>query len=907
MSTPRIVASGQGGARDLDDGVHAKLDFVRSSGLIEPAVVSKGASIDTFGGSIRVRASASHYMPRAISLTGILVRQGGYAEGMARLHDFFEALQGANTRIQVGSLYLDCNLGQPRQDRFKGHSKVIDYMVDAEAIPALYQGLYGYAVGVDQGIPVIDDRRDRTELLFGTGTNAMVDLNSNGRVFTVHNPGSAPCDLPLLISGLTASTTYYLANKDKRAGAPVVFSTGSGQTTFYLSPAYKVKCFPGTNYYWLQSDASGTLVTSGTYEFAIVGYPAPWRYLGNDAARFNEGPAIFSLYRRGVATKIDAGSGTVLTTKDDMAPRIGVPSGCAVGTTLSTFLTSSQGLICEQGSTNKCLQSEDFSTTWTNPNANVTVTTNDLAAPDGTNSADKIEEADAATEAYLQQTVSITGDTTWWTFSVFVDKDSTTNRFPEFRFEMSGGTGATIFVQINTSTGASGSRGATGNGSSAITNVYDAGDFWRLAISMQNASNTTATLKIFPAVNAGGTPGDPPSFAATGFIHAWGAQLENLPFCTSYIKTTTAAVARNADFVGIHLPHNYLRHSHDLTQKVDQGTDSSVASDLTKWVCRGPTTVMAVARDATTADGTATGTTLTFNDATDSIFQRIVPDFRPSSSPITFAVTVRKTAGSPTSAKIRLLTSTSSTGAYDQFSELAATTITFADFPDNTSSRTYYVQGTPGATAVDIGAEIIGNSGTGNFVVEHCGVFKGLFPGLCPVTESANIPLPKAGLQWLNSFAQNGYIQFEAVLPTISTGTQYAVVGDLDAGTAYLYLERESSYTTAQNYLKLARRHNGGLASEASIDVVNVWDKASHTYKIWWRNYTTSGTQTMTYGLDIDGANEFTSSDLASSTVTSWSSPERLWLSFGKVFATIRDFEMNAYAVPAGSVPALAV
>lgn len=892
MTTPRIIYSGQNGSRDANDTVHAKFDFAKSSGLIEPATLSKGASTDTFGGPVRTKPNSTHYAPRAISLAGILVHQGGYAEGMNRLHDFFEAVQGAITQIQVGSLYLECGLGTPKQDRFRGHSTTIDYTVDGEAIPALYKGLYGYAVGVAQNIPTIDDRRDRTELLFGTGTNAMVDLGSNGRVFTVYNPGSAPCDLPLLISGLTASTIYYLANRDARAGAPVVFSTVASQTTFYLSAAYRVKCFPGTNTYALQSDASGTLVTSGTYKFAIPGYPSPWRYLGNDAARFNDYPAIWTLYRRGKATACTAASGTSMTAYTDMSPR--------VGTALGGYTAAKAGLIVEDSEKNLIQYPEDLTQAyWTTGASGSTVSGNQATDPLGAvNSMDKIVEGVAAGLHYQARTAVFTA-TEPGCIKVFAKAAERNWLYVGFA------TGLLNVAHFDLTNGVLGTVG--GN---VYAKIYDwGGGIYLCCVYHNSAPATDCVIGISNADQGQTYTGD----GASG-LYVWGVDCKVLPFPDSYVPNTEAAAGgstRNADLVAIHLPHNYARHSHDLTQKVDQGTDSAVASDLTKWVCRGPTTVMAVARDALAADGTSTATTLTFNDETDSIFQRIVPDFRPSSSPVTFAVTVRKTAGSPASAAIQIKTNstaaTMGSGKYGDYDTLSASTaITFVDIPDTTSSRTYYVSATPATTAPDFIVQISGNSGAGNFVVEHVGVFKGLFPGLAPITESTNLPFPRSGWQYLTSFAQNGYVQFDVLLPPISTGKQYAVFGDLSAATKYMYIERESAYTVAQNYLKLARRHNGGLATNAPTDVGAIWDGLPHTIKFWWRNYTTSGTQHMYWGLDVDGVNKFTSTDLASSTVTSWSYGERLVLSDSSVFGVFNDFTFDAYAVPAGSIPALA-
>ncbi|MBM3271063.1 MAG: hypothetical protein FJZ01_25820 [Candidatus Sericytochromatia bacterium] len=782
--------------RALNDSLNLSLLYGGPQGLMEPAIVSRGTVIDTFGGPIRVAGQADHFEPRRMRFSGLIGAPGGNADGQfdlyQRAHDAFRTIQGRPARIQVGSLVLDAAFGQLSFSGITDNPRVLGWTLDAEAVPATFGALYGYAVGAGQGIPVVDDRRDRAELRFGSGGNAMVDINGYGQVFTVFNPGSAPCDLPLLVSGLVEETTYYLANRDPAAGAPVVFSTGEGQTTYYLSPAYGVKSLPGTNVYQLQTDAAGTLAT-GTYKWAVAGYPAPWRFLGNSAGRFGDSPAIPHHFRRGTATAITAAAGTSLTVRNDVAARIGLPSGCAPGSSLSAALTSSQGLILEQASTNVCLQSEDFQTTWSP--TYVTITPNDAVAPDGSQTADKIDDPYPGNTCRVEQAVTIATDSSWWAASVFLKKDSTTSRFPELELRLTGSSMVDIAGRINTQTGETYQSASTGAGA---VKAYDAGDYWRLVVTAKNngSGNVTATVYVYPARST--TLNGAATDSATGYIHAWGAQLENLPFASTYTRTTDSSASRAPDYAALHLPHNYLRHSHDLTRNVLQTTDSSPASDLSRWVRRGATP-LTVARNGSTADGTTTGSTLTFGASGDSIFQRVVPDCRPSASAWTFVVTVRKTAGSPTSASLKLKTDESGqtgTGKYADYTTTVGTaTIPFSEFPDTTTSRTFFLTATPGSSATDFIVEI-GASGSGNFVVEHSGVLKGGLPALFPLTESASLLLPRAGWQWLASITQNGCIQWKAVLPPLSGGLLYYLLGESGSNTLALYREAATGTET---------------------------------------------------------------------------------------------------------------
>lgn len=88
----------------------------------------------------------------------------------------------------------------------------------------------------------------------------------------------------------------------------------------------------------------------------------------------------------------------------------------------------------------------------------------------------------------------------------------------------------------------------------------------------------------------------------------------------------------------------------------------------------------------------------------------------------------------------------------------------------------------------------------------------------------------------------------------------------------------------------------------------NVWDGALHTFKVEWRNYTLGGTQYMHLYLYVDGVAKYSSGNLATATVTNWSSDERLWVSKGEVYGVLRDLTIGAVsacALPAGAIPAI--
>lgn len=891
MTTPRALLSGRNGVVELNDGVHVNEGYLAPyAGLMEPAGHPKGAAIETFGGFVRVQPQATHYVPRSFTLDPCyLVGGNGLAELQRRKHDFWEWVKGRPSKLQIGSLELKVNLDPPQyKQRFESTTH-LEFMLSGEALPALWLGMYGYAVGTSQSIVVVDDRLDHASLKFA-------DVSGNGNVFTLANPGTAPTSVALMISGLTASTTYYLRNVDQDTGRRVAFTTaasGSTSTAWFLPAAAGLVVVPGTNTIRIEASA-GTLITpASAFKVAIVPYQTTWQFLGNEADRFNEGPAVFTHYRRGLATYHSA-AGTV-TTADDQAARIGVPFG--------GWTAALAGLVLEGSSTNKFLQSEDIANgSWSSDSAPTFASSATLLPNGGT--AQEVTDNDSLThEGRFQTATSANGEV--WTVSAWFKNEALGGSYPALRLEFTGGgTPLRVHAYIDVVNGTGTTESMLG-GATGTVKVSSAGsDYWRVSLTVTNNStgNTTVGGYYYPAMSTNGTI---ENVAAQGTKTVGGLQLEQKPWATSYIKTTTAAVTRNVDIAAAWLPHNYLRYSRDLTQNVAQTTDSSAASDLTKWIRRGTTAIVASTRNTTVADATATGTTVTSDATTDSIFQIVTPDIRPNSSVWTFVVAVRKPAGNPTSTDIKLKTSTGGV-TYDAFSAtVATTTITWADIPDATSTRTYFVQGTPGATAANLMVEIIGNTGFGDIIVEACGLQRGTFPGPIVLTDSSNLPLPLNGYDWPDHITQNGYIEFDAVLPPISTGLTYYLFGD--AATQAVAIYRASAELATQAFFYVARKNNNAVRTdEVSMNeaVPSIWNGALHTFKLWWRNYTTSGTQTMTYGVDVDGTNKFTSSNLASATVTSWATPERLWLSDGNSYVTMRNFDFGAYAVPAGSIPA---
>ena len=199
------------------------------------------------------------------------------------------------------------------------------------------------------------------------------------------------------------------------------------------------------------------------------------------------------------------------------------------------------GFRMEGSGENLVLHSQDASN-WTPVNS-PTVTTNSTVAPDGTTTADTIDDENGAGNAHIARNVTVADDSVTRVYYCMVLKTSGDSHYSSLSLSYAGGTTKTAYIVVNSNTGA---ISAT-SGTIEDSGVLDYGNYWIFwyAVANNNLGNTTLTLRFYPAVNTDG--GAAFAAATTGSKVWWGANVEVGDFPTSYLATTTGTTTRDPD------------------------------------------------------------------------------------------------------------------------------------------------------------------------------------------------------------------------------------------------------------------------------------------------------------------------------------------------------------------------
>ena len=237
-----------------------------------------------------------------------------------------------------------------------------------------------------------------------------------------------------------------------------------------------------------------------------------------------------------------------------------------------------EGYLNEGASTNLLTYSEQCDNTiWVKSRTTVSVNTADTRDPYGTNLADKvIEDTTASATHAIQNGYTFTSGVVY-TASIFLkagERDIVS---------ISGGNTTTFAAncQFNLTTGVVVSQTL---GSASIKSV---GNGWyRCSITGTAGATGSTGVVVFLTQNGATTyTGD-----GVSGIYVFGAQLEALPFATSYIPTTSATVTRSADILYVTKYNNISKPYDELSVLVDFSTfDTRLTGVQYIWSTSGTT------------------------------------------------------------------------------------------------------------------------------------------------------------------------------------------------------------------------------------------------------------------------------------------------------------------------------
>lgn len=327
------------------------------------------------------------------------------------------------------------------------------------------------------------------------------------------------------ISGSTDATGQATANVALVAGIPKIISvTASGFNTTVQTMAFG---FDNT----AANGASDT--SAGTITFTQL-------QLEDVTGQSNQNPGeyvsvgVLSAPYHGM--NVDGVKGFATQNGNTVASNV-VTEATGAAISASTLL----GYRSEEARTNLILQSADLNTTWTKVNATISATK--VVGPNGTTTAQKIEETTtgAAVHRVEQQLLKAASAITYTASASLKQAE----RSWALVFLTNAANTAYTGYWFNLATGAVGSviqAGAYTTGTPRIT--QQANGFWRCSITGTTDAAGETNLYIYATTGDGVV-----SYAgvAGSGIYCENVQLEAGSFATSSIPTTTVAVTRNLD------------------------------------------------------------------------------------------------------------------------------------------------------------------------------------------------------------------------------------------------------------------------------------------------------------------------------------------------------------------------
>lgn len=211
------------------------------------------------------------------------------------------------------------------------------------------------------------------------------------------------------------------------------------------------------------------------------------------------------------------------------------------------------GLLLERQSTNLQISSEDTSG-WNKDG--MTRVASDELSPDGVSIADTFYETATTEQHRFKRTLPTLIADTDYTVSCFVKPKGPTTRGLSIAIYSSAIGQTVASVRWDLSNGEVTPAVTGGDSFTGASAIKCANGWWRVSCSFNDPS--TAIIAIMTATDGGVTvyAGN----AAVGFA-AWGWQIEELPFPTSYIKTDGATITRTPDALSVNNYANWYNES----------------------------------------------------------------------------------------------------------------------------------------------------------------------------------------------------------------------------------------------------------------------------------------------------------------------------------------------------------
>ncbi len=274
----------------------------------------------------------------------------------------------------------------------------------------------------------------------------------------------------------------------------------------------------------------------------------------------SDGTKDFTFVRAGAGTRVreDGLIETIGASTDDIAR-------------LTWLNTNCPSLHIEAQRTNRQIRSEEFSDAAWVKQADITVTADQVTAPTGEMTADKIQRGSTInTNNYISDFITKSSGTALdLTTSVFVKQGE--GDFFAFRSQgiYADGRGEAIY-QFSTNTL---TVSASGQFSVVTSSVENYGSGWyRLSATFNTDAHTQAGTFFSPRATSGQI--DQTDTSTTAFVYLWGCQVEEGSSLSSYIKTTSGTATRNADVCSVTTPNGVVK----ITETFSDDTTNVITS-----------------------------------------------------------------------------------------------------------------------------------------------------------------------------------------------------------------------------------------------------------------------------------------------------------------------------------------